>query len=93
MQTQRRLEPREVRRVRVRFGTEDTHFMGYTRDMTPHGLRLDSRKLFRPGTRLRLTLDDGRHVRQARVVWAKQLPVQLIHAGYFHSMGLLYEGG
>jgi Tfp pilus assembly protein PilZ len=72
---------RSKKRLTVRFGIDEFKDMGYTEDISPSGLFIQTVKVLKPGTRLQvqLTTRDGKMVLlKGQVRWAKRVPPQLV---------------
>ncbi len=72
---------RSRKRLQVRFGTEKPEHLGYTEDISPQGLFIQTAKVMKPGTRLqvRLTTREGRQILiEGHVRWAKGAPPQFL---------------
>ncbi len=86
-----RRSPRVNRRVRIRYGDARTPHTGYTTNVSRGGFCLEGRRLFTPGTELWVQIGDSKRVYRGTVVWTRRTPTALIHAGYFHMMGISLE--
>jgi len=70
-----RLVQRNKRRLSVKFGYDKLEHTGYTSDVTPRGLFLESRIVYKTGVELNceLTTRDGEIILiEGRVQWAKK---------------------
>lgn len=88
---EKRSKDRIGKRLLVKFGMEKPEKLGFTEDVSPTGLFIKTSAVFKPGTLLRieLTLPDNRALPMAgQVVWAKQVPQNLLRFSKKSGMGI-----
>lgn len=75
-----RKEPRSKKRLTVRFGADGKQHMGYTENISPEGMFIQTGSVYRPGTRLQVEVTgNGETVSlEVQVRWAKRIPPQLL---------------
>ena len=71
---------RSKKRLTVRFGANGKQHMGYTENISPEGMFIQTGSVYRPGTRLQVQLtSNGETVfLEVQVRWAKRVPPQLL---------------
>lgn len=82
---------RHRKRFLIRFGAGETVLKAFTEDISTTGMFIKTAKTSSPGSviRVELALDDQRTVIvDARVMWAKKLPPQLVHLTVKSGMGV-----
>jgi hypothetical protein len=83
---------RQARRVRIRFGIDETSsYLGYTSNVSRSGIRLEVRRRFPERTRLWLEIGDSGVRIWGTVRWTRQVPVQFLNAGQLNSMGIAFD--
>ena len=90
MAEKRNLE-RFRKRFTIRFGVGELQFKGFTEDISTTGLFIKTAKPPNPGSlvMVELLLDEQRSVQvEARVMWAKKYPPQLVHLVKKGGMGV-----
>ena len=88
---EKRSKDRIGKRLMVKFGAEKPDRLGFTEDISPTGLFIKTSVVFQPGTHLRieLTLPDNRTILvTAQVMWAKQVPHNLLRFTKKSGMGV-----
>ena len=75
-----RKEHRSKKRLTVRFGTDGKKHMGYTENISPKGMFIQTGSVYRPGTRLHVEMaSNGETVSiEVQVRWSKRIPPQLL---------------
>ncbi len=82
---------RKNRRLQVRYGIEGFDRVGFTCDINPEGLFIQTSSIARPGTLLRMEMatPDGASVRLiGRVQWARKVPPKLLSLVRKGGMGI-----
>lgn len=72
---------RNKKRIPVRFGTDEYRHMGYTDDVSPGGIFIQTTSVLKPGGLLQVQLNtqDGEVILfTGQIRWAKRVPAQLI---------------
>lgn len=87
----RRKADRKSKRIVIRFGVDGPVNMGYTKDVSATGLRLEARKIFPAGTLLRMTVGDLPDVLWGRVKWAHAVHTSMLASGRLPTMGIHFE--
>jgi Tfp pilus assembly protein PilZ len=83
------------KRLFVKFGEQRPEHIGFTGDVSNTGLFIKSNTIFRPGTLLHveLSLPDETVIRlNARVMWAKKVPPNLMRFVKKSGMGVQLTG-
>lgn len=88
---EKRTVDRKNRRLQVHYGTDDLDRVGFTCDINPEGLFIQTSNIARPGTILRVKVEipngDPVHL-IARVQWAKKVPPKLLSLVKKGGMGI-----
>lgn len=82
---------RKNRRLQVRYGIDSLDRVGFTCDINPEGLFIQTSNIARPGTvlRMEMALPDGSPVRFiGQVQWAKKVPPNLLSLVKKGGMGI-----
>lgn len=82
---------RHRKRFTLRFGSEEPLKTGFTEDISPTGLFIKSAYVRNPGSVIcvELAIDKERKVLlEARVMWAKKVPPEMIHHVKKSGMGV-----
>jgi len=82
---------RARRRVEVRFGPDEPHFVGFSGNVSRAGIMVRAVRVFAPGTVLNLELKfpGGTFLVRGEVVWAREGPVQFLSSGRV-GMGITF---
>lgn len=91
---ERRLDKRLRRRIALRFGAGEATHLGFTEDISPAGLFIKTSHAVAPETRLTVTLilQENRTVTlEGRVMWAKDVPTQMVQMVKKSGVGLKIE--
>jgi Tfp pilus assembly protein PilZ len=70
----KRTRDRAKKRVMVRYGVDEPSRTGFTTNISPTGMQIQTNQVFKPGTTIHIEVrfsDRSFHLR-ARVVWAKK---------------------
>ncbi len=92
----RESQPRDQRhrkRVMVRFGPDKPEKTAFTNNLSEHGILLQSRYTFPPGTMLNVEVDSPGNptfILVGRVVWVKRVPLRLQQVKS-STMGLYFK--
>jgi hypothetical protein len=86
MADRRRKSDRKSKRISVRYGIEKPDILGYSKDVSDTGIKMECRKIFKPGTLLFMTVGDEPAVVRGRVMWARSGI-----ASELGSMGINFE--
>ena len=87
----KRAPERHKKRLSVHFGIEEASRVAFTEDVSINGMFIKSCNVCPPNTKIwvEFTLEnDARVVLEARVMWAKKVPPQLIHIVKKCGMGV-----
>jgi hypothetical protein len=91
-------EKREIkrrrRRIALRFGSNEANRLAFTDDVSPDGMFIRTANTCSPGSVLKvsLILQDEKCISfEARVMWAKKVPPQLINLANKSGMGIRIE--
>lgn len=78
---EKRDSERARKRVMVRYGVDSADRMAFTKNLSAHGLHIQTNAVIAPGTRIRVELKFPQRTFSmwAQVVWAKKVPPQLAH--------------
>lgn len=90
---EKRRSPRLKKRFTVRFGTPEPTRVAFTEDIHDGGLFIKTCNIYPPGSLILVsfTLPDGTEVLcEARVMWAKKVPPQVIHLVRKSGMGVKF---
>lgn len=82
---------RKRKRLKVRFGVEYPKRMGFTEDLTAHGLFVITGQPELPGSMLLLSIilpNEAEVIAQGRVQWAKRVPPNLVRIAKKGGMGV-----
>ena len=90
--SEHRKADRQSKRVTVKYGKEQVEHLGFTKNVSPTGLRLEGRHVFPKGTILQLVYGEPAVTRSGRVMWVKTVPPTLMMAGTMPTMGIKFEG-
>ncbi len=86
MADRRRKSDRKSKRTSIRYGLEKPELLGYSKDVSDTGIKMEARKVFKPGTLLLITVGEVTDIRKGRVMWA-----QSGMASQLGSMGINFE--
>jgi hypothetical protein len=89
----RRLKPRNRRRIQVRYGEKEPVRIAFTEDVHREGLFLKTAQPLRPGKSLNLELtfpDYGTVLVHGQVQWARKVPANLIRVANKGGMGIRF---
>lgn len=86
MADRRRKADRKSKRTAVRYGLEKPDLLGYSKDVSDTGIKMEARKVYKPGTIIFLTVGEEPAVLKGRVMWA-----QSGMASQLGSMGINFE--
>ncbi len=86
MADRRRKSDRKSKRTSIRYGQEKPDLLGYSKDVSDTGIKMEARKVFKPGTLLLITVGDEPAILKGRVMWA-----QSGVASHLGSMGINFE--
>ena len=82
---------RHRKRFTLRFGIGEPVRLGFTEDISTTGIFIKTTNICNPGTvvTVELIIDDEKRVLfEARVIWAKKVPPQMIHLVKKSGMGI-----
>lgn len=85
---------RRRRRIALRFGINQANRLAFTDDVSPDGLFIRTANTCTPGSILMVTLvlkDEKLVSLEARVMWVKKVPPQLINIANKSGMGIRIE--
>ena len=91
MTTAQRANPRFGKRIMIRYGSEHTQWIGFTKDVSTSGFRIECRRLVRAGSLITFRFGDTPTVHTGRVVWTHRVHPALQAAGCFSEMGICFE--
>ncbi len=86
----KRIIKRLKRRLALRFGTDEPSRLAFTEDISASGIFIKTTNICRPGSLIRVAIELGGTVveMEARVMWAKKVPPQMIHLVRKSGMGV-----
>lgn len=87
----KRKDIRHKKRLRLKFGREAATNVAYTEDISMTGLFIKSPNVIQPGNRISIELempDTNPVVMEGIVMWAKRVPLSMIHRINKSGMGI-----
>ncbi len=78
---EKRRAGRHKKRLNIKFGVQHPDLIGFLVDISATGLRIKTNHVFRPGTKLKMTIKDkdvNMHA-EGLVTWARKVPLQMMN--------------
>ena len=78
-------------RSNVRYGPDGPQYMGFTKNISPTGVRIECRKGFPKGTILHMTFGEEETVVMGKVMWSRDLAAAPGTMTRMYAMGIAFE--
>jgi hypothetical protein len=90
METKRAV-PRFPKRILIRYGPGHTDWVGFTKDVSGRGFRIECRRIVPAGSCIHLRFGDEPRVYTVRVIWTQRAHPAMHAVGCFSNMGVCFE--